>query len=60
MEKYCYLLLISDPIYYIEKGVDSIFWKERFYKPIEIERSKLKDPSQSQNEDVNAIRIDDE
>ncbi|KAK8822512.1 hypothetical protein WA577_005674 [Blastocystis sp. JDR] len=50
MEKNCYLVLMSDPSYYLEKGIDSIFWKERFYKPIEIERSKLKEDPASQGE----------
>ena len=52
MEKNCYLVLMSDPSYYLEKGIDSIFWKERFYKPIEIERSKLKEDPASQGEHV--------
>lgn len=58
MEKNCYIVLMSDPSYYLEKGIDSIFWKERFYKPIEIERSKLKEDPTCHDEHVQIYDFD--
>lgn len=52
IETNCYQLLISDPSYYIENGIDNVLWRDRFYKPIEVERSKLKDKMLSINETV--------
>ena len=44
----CYNLLLSDPSFYIKHDIDEILWKERFYKPIEVERSKMKEVPASQ------------
>lgn len=52
MEKTCYRALVSDPSYYLETGLDSIVWRECFYKPIELERAKIKDLTKSQMEAV--------
>ena len=48
MEKACYRALVSDPSYYLETGLDSIVWRDCFYKPIESERAKIKDLTKSQ------------
>ena len=52
MEKSCYKVLLSDPSYYLELGLDAIVWKECFYRPIEAERSRLKDLSKSKSDAV--------
>lgn len=41
IEKNCCMLMFSDPSYYLENEIDLILWKNRFYRPIEIERSAL-------------------
>ena len=41
IEKHCCMLMFSDPSYYLENEIDLILWKNRFYRPIEIERSAL-------------------
>lgn len=33
--------MFSDPSYYLENDIDSILWKNRFYRPIEMERNAL-------------------
>lgn len=41
IEKNCCMMMFSDPSYYLENEIDLILWKNRFYRPIEIERSAL-------------------
>ena len=35
------MMMFSDPSYYLENDIDSILWKNRFYRPIEMERNAL-------------------
>lgn len=52
MEKTSFTILVNDPSFYLETKLDSDVWKDCFYKPIDIERAKIKDCVKAQKEPV--------
>lgn len=55
IESKCSAMMFSDPSYYLENGIDSILWKDRFYRPIEIERSSLSKKTSSSSHDIKPL-----
>ena len=55
IENKCSAMMFSDPSYYLENEIDSILWRDRFYRPIEIERSSLSKKTNPSSQDIKPL-----